>query len=205
MTELLQFDEATHTYTLGKQRLPSVSEIIRPVTSFDHIDPEVLARKTEIGRHAHKLCEWHDLKIKIDKASIDPAVEPYFTAYKKFCREMKPKWVNVETRDHHRLHHYAGTLDRLGWINKEAWLIDLKTVVTVSPTTGLQTAGYVAIHQSNLLGKVGAASQMLYPKRGALQLKDDGTYRLVEFTESLDWPTFLSLLNLWRWRTKNGV
>lgn len=203
MSETLHLDEDSHTYTLGKLRLPSVSEIIAPACSFDHVNPDVLERKSEIGRATHKLCEWHDLKMPIDKGSIDDSVKPYFEAYKKFCREMKPKWAMVETMDHHRQHGYAGTLDRLGWIGKEPWLIDLKTVVTVSPATALQTAGYVGIHLSTTPRTID--NKLAYPKRGALQLKPDGTYRLHEFTDAGDWAVFLSLLNWWRWRTKHGI
>lgn len=201
----LEFREESHTYWLGERELPSVSSILAPVVSFDGINPEVLERKSAIGKATHLLCEWHDLKVAIDKSSIDDAVLPYFEAYKRFCREVKPKWALVEVCDHHRTHGYAGTLDRLGWINKEPWQIDLKTVAQVSPATGLQTAAYSGIYASSTANVPVKDNPLANHKRGALQLKPDGSYRLIEFKDPADWPTFLSLLTIFNWRKKHGL
>lgn len=196
MTELI-LREADHTYWLGKQRIPSVSEIIKPVCNFDGIPVDVLERKSDIGKALHKLAEWHDrdgLK-SIDRKSIDPAVLPYFEAWRKFHRDMKPKWETIEHKQHSPAYGYAGTEDRFGTLLGETWEIDIKTVATVSPATGLQTAAYCGLR----FGMIGPV------RRGAVQLKPDGTYRLVEFTDRNDWPVFLSLLNLWKWKVRNGI
>lgn len=200
MTELILREE-DHTYWLGKQRFPSVSEIIKPVCNFDGVPVEILERKSAIGKATHLLAEWHDRKEKIDTKSIDDAVAPYFVAWKKFCKEMKPRWTKIEVRQHHPLHGYAGTLDRLGVLTAlgpEQWMIDIKTVATVSPATGLQTAAYVGLETPSAFGALGM-------QRGAVQLKNDGGYRLVRFNDLADWPTFMGLLSLHKWKVKNGI
>jgi hypothetical protein len=200
MSELILREE-DHTYWIGKQRFPSVSEIIKPVCNFDGVPVEILERKSAIGKAAHLLAEWHDRKEKIDTKSIDDAVAPYFAAWKKFCKEMKPRWSKIEVRQRHPIHCYAGTLDRLGVLTAlgpERWMIDIKTVATVSPATGLQTAAYVGL-------EVASQFDALCIKRGAVQLKNNGTYQLVPFDDPADWPTFMGLLSTHRWKVKHGI
>lgn len=192
--------EEDHTYWLGKRRIPSVSEVIQPVCNFDGVHVDILERKQEIGKNVHLLCEWFDLKKKIDARSIDPALKPYFEAYKDFVKKMKPKWTIVEKRDWHRTLGYAGTPDRYGHLQAmgmDRWMIDLKCVAKVSPATGLQTAAYCElVHQ---------AEPTTHARRAAVQLKPDGTWRFEEFTNTDDRRVFLSLLSLWNWRTKHGI
>lgn len=199
MTEALILRESDHTYWLGKRQFPSVSEVIRPVCNFDGIPVEVLERKSEIGRAVHSLTEWHDRREAIDKKTIHPEVLPYFEAWRKFTKEMKPKWSEIEVRKHHPVMGYAGTKDRRGVITAlgpETWIVDVKTVATVSKATGLQTAAYAGLDSGNLVPLT---------RRAAVQLKKDGTYRFEEFSDPADWPTFVSLLTLWKWKFKHGL
>lgn len=198
MSDELRLEEDDHTYWLGNRRIPSVSEIISPVCNFDGVPVEVLERKSEIGKAVHLLAEWHDKGIKIDKASIDKCVEPYFKAWKLFAKDMKPKWGVIEEMRHSD-HGFAGTVDRVGEVKllgPGEWIIDIKTVATVSPATGLQTAAY-----SKLWGGIYGS----ITRRAAVQLKKDGTYRVVQFSDPHDWPTFLGLLTTHKWRMKHGI
>lgn len=192
--------ESDHTYWLGAERFPSVSEIIKPVCNYGGVPEDVLERKSEIGRATHLFAEWHDTKVEFFANSVDPAVKPYLKAWKKFCAEMKPKWEEVERKRHHPVHRFAGTNDRIGIINGKRWLIDIKTVATISPATGLQTAAYQKLYEYGLVDHESGID-----KRAAVQLKNDGTYRLVEFFDKADWPTFLSLLTIHYWSKKHGV
>ena len=191
----LFLNEEDHTYWLMGQRFPSVSEIISPVCSYDGVPVEVLERKSAIGKALHTLSEWHDrdgLK-SIDRKSIDPAVAPYFEGWRKFMREMKPKWELIEHRKASTGLGFAGTLDRYGCFLGERWMIDIKTVASVRNATGLQLAGYCVLQGVN--NSV---------KRGAVQLTPDGKYKLHEFKDPLDYTVFLGLLSVTKWRIRNG-
>lgn len=189
----LQFDEASHTYTLGGKVLPSVTSILSMVSDYGDISPEVLARKATLGHQVHESCQ---LLIENDLdegwlAENLPEVVPYVDGFKKFCADLSPRFIRVEQRLHHARLHYAGTLDLVAEILSNDWLIDIKTTVEIKPVAGLQTAAYNA----------------MLPKpakhRGVLQLKADGSYKLREFEDPSDWVVFQSLLNVHNWKSKN--
>lgn len=195
------FRKEDHSYWLGDKRVPGVSEILSQqlggagtLQDFSMIDPAVLQRKIEIGRAVHLLAEWYDLGEDIDPDSIDPACAGYFNGWRRFCAEMRPQFdlAAIEQPVYSPL-GFAGTPDRPRTvIDGTRWTIDIKTVVAVSPVTGLQTAAYAELCQDRS------------SRRGAVQLTDDGNYRLHEFTDPADWPTFLSLLTVHNWRKNHG-
>lgn len=198
MSLILREDD--HTYWLGYRRLPSVSEIIRPVCNYDGIREDVLERKSDIGRATHLLCEWHDKRVKIDPKSIDDEVRPYFSAWKDFTRVMKPKWLVIEEMRSDVTQQYAGTMDRFGIINGAMWLIDIKTVAKLQPATGLQTAAY-----TNLLTCEERTAQTGLLRRGAVKLNKNGKWEMLEYKNPRDLTVFMGLLALTNWRIENGI
>jgi hypothetical protein len=195
----LEFDEASHIYRVAGAVIPSVTQILRPLFDFRMIDPAVLQAKAEIGTAVHRAAELLD-NDDLDEESDDgrAALEPiagYLDGYKKFKAEKRPMVIENETRLYHPLHKFAGTCDRVYQMDGERVIVDLKTTAAMSPAVGVQLAAYDELFRAN-----GSTKNRM--KRFALQLKSNGTYKLYEFSEYGDWPTFLSLLTIFRWRDR---
>ena len=64
MTDLnfgnMVFDEVAHAYFLDGKQLPSVTQLLKFVVSFDFVPPDVLEAKRQLGVAVHKACELLD-------------------------------------------------------------------------------------------------------------------------------------------------
>lgn len=187
MTELgVTFDEASHTYWCGSQRIPGVTEVLRPLVNFDRVPPAVLAAKADLGRRVHFAAQLHD-EDDLDEASIEPDVLPYLEAYRRFLAETGAVIVNNEARVFSPVYRYAGTLDRVLLLNGQHWMVDLKTSLVTPATVGPQTAAYLR-----------ALDNPAVTHRAALRLRPDGTYRLDPLTDPNDFSLFLACLTIHR-------
>lgn len=186
MIDALTFDADSHTYRVGGQVVPSVTQLLEKLHSFAGVPRDVLAAAAERGTAVHIACEYHDTG-GVDEESIDPAIRGYVAAYLRFLGDVRPKWMAVEQRVFHRPLRYAGTLDRAGQIDGRPWIVDLKTGATSHPVWGMQTAAYAQ------------AAGMPTANRGTVQLAADGTYRFREWKDPTDWPAFASLVTLHNW------
>ena len=185
-SDTLAFDEKTHTYLLNGEVLPSVTTIIKETglagDSSWTPDPWYLTRGTLVHQ-ATALLDRGDL----DEASVDPQIEPYLAAYRRFLKETAfvPEVIEVP-RFNPKL-RYAGTPDRIGKLGGEGILIDLKTGTSRPRWHRLQTAGYVLLSSEHP------------QKRASLHLAGDGGYSLVEHTDSNDAQVFLGSLEVYKW------
>ena len=189
----LQFNEATHTYTLGGQVIPGVTSVMQSggLVDLSMVDPDVLEAKSQLGKAVHLATHLDDLG-NLDEQSVDELAMGYVQAYRKWRRE---SGAVIPLSEHMALnlkHRYAGTLDLLVSINGEEWLIDKKTSSQIHRAAGVQTAAYE--EALNLGRRV---------RRGALQLKPDGTYRLHEFTSPRDFVVFQACLLIHRFKQEN--
>lgn len=201
MDEVLDFpvlDEATHTYTVKGVVIPGVTTVIKPLINYDNIPSHVLEWKRGLGVAVHKACELYDMG-KLDKNSIDPAVEMYLNAWMRFLRETKFQIETLESVVYHKGYRYAGTNDRTGILNGNRCVIDLKTTAQLSPAVGVQTAAYMAAENERLV-----ISPFQLTHRFGLQLKPDGSYRLQEYKDISDFSTFLGCLQIYNWRARHG-
>jgi len=85
----LTFVEETHEYFLDGERLPSVSEIKSPLTNFDMVKPEVLARASAFGTACHSMVELY-LAGTLDFSALDEGLYGPLEAFEKFLAEKKP-------------------------------------------------------------------------------------------------------------------
>lgn len=192
----LTFDEAKHEYRFDGRVVPSVTQVLKPLYSFDHIPPEVLERKRNLGTAVHKAIEL-DLANDLDHASLVEAVLPYFQAWQRFNADFAPRNAQSEVRVY-STHGYAGTVDLICESpDQRLWVLDFKTSTDVGPAVALQTAAYAEAYNNMGL-------DLRTPQRGAIHLKPDGTYKLYPYTDRKDWPTFLACLTLHNWRKNNG-
>lgn len=186
-TMKLDFDPEKHEYRLDGELVPSVTELLKPLTSagYANINPEVLRQAALRGTAVHEACEAIDYGL--DPEDISPDIVPYLDAYCAFLRDYKPEWYGIEDMvygdwvDSWGSIDYAGTIDRWGVIDGELAVLDIKTVATPNHRqkvcTAIQCYAYgSAVH---VCGK----NPKKIDRHFALYLKKDGTYTLVNLTE----------------------
>lgn len=186
----LAFNAESHTYTLDGRALPSVTQVLDPLNELDGVPRDVLAAATEFGTHVHLACDLHDAG-RLDRAALDPALEPYLCAWERFLAEADACVIESELRVHHPL-GFAGTVDKIIMWRGKHHVLDIKSGTTVPRTWRPQTAAYrEAVLQQRL-----ACSTVRY----CVHLRGDGTYVLHKSNDPADWSVFVSALNLYRWR-----
>lgn len=188
MADVLTFNEEMHEYRLGDRVLPSVTTILKPMSVYELVPPNILEAAREFGTHVHKMVELEILGL-LDEGSLDPALAPYLTGWRKFLRDSGYRVVASEMRLHHPRLGFAGTLDLLLERKYRRCQMDIKSGI-VPRTVGPQTAAY------DQLLMAGPNKGRSLP-RFCLQLKP-GDYEVTALTNPADWPNFLSCLNLWK-------
>lgn len=196
MTSRLQFDAETHTYRLGDVVLPSVSDIIRPLTNLGGIPKGTLEFARDRGTAVHRACELLDLEElgldELDRSTLDDRILPYLSGYEKFRKDYKVEWTAIEEPEYSPLMLFAGTPDRRGvWRDKTEIIIDIKATAKLSPIVQVQLSGYdlMSIKKVEELWSV--------------RLLNDGGY--VRTVHPAAHSTFISCLNIFRWRQKNSA
>jgi len=153
----------------------------------------------ERGSAVHKACYLADGD-ELDESSLDPRIVGYLEAYRRFRTEcnFRPRWREHEVVS--RRWQYAGRLDLAGSLvmrhetSPRLAVLDIKTG-HAGPQTGVQLAAYGRA----LIELIGQAAS-----RYALELREDGTYRLVPYTDPADWSVFLAALTVTQWRKAHG-
>ena len=186
----LTFDHETHIYRVDGAVVPSVTQILKPLSDFSGIPPQVLEAKRDLGTRVHEACHYFD-EDDLDEDTIDADVEPYLDAWIKFKKQSGARVLMCETRLFEPVLRFAGTMDRVLLLNGEHWLVDLKTSFSLPHAVGPQTAGYLR-----------ALMDPTVTRRGALRLRNDGSYRLDALTEPNDWAVFMACLTLHRFITR---
>jgi hypothetical protein len=192
---MLHFDPATHTYTHGGERIPSVTQILDMISDLDSIPSHILKHAAARGDAVHFACELHD-RDDLAWETLEAELVPYVEAWIKFRQQTGFVPDKIEHRMFHPALRYAGTLDRTGTMGGKHVLIDLKAVVAVYPTTGPQLAAY-----EQLLKATEPDCPPL--ERFAVQLKKDGNYKLHPYADRADYSVFVSALTLWKWANRN--
>lgn len=192
---MLTFDAAKHEYRWDGNRVPSVTQVLKPLTDYSMVDAETLERARAEGVAIHKMVELYE---RDDLGQLPAWLEPYIAAWMKFKAEMKFRACCSEAQVYHPTFGYAGTYDLDGHMGNDTALVDLKRSFMAGPAIGLQLAAYLAASEAQ-------NGEMKRARRFALQLRPDGTYRLQEFTDKTDFQTFLAALTLWKWRAKHGA
>lgn len=193
---MLHFDAASHTYTIGGERLPSVTQVLEMLTDLDQIPAQKLRYAAERGDAVHYGCELHD-RDELDWDTLEAELAPYVEAWIKFRRQTGFVPDKIEHRMFHPAMRFAGTLDRTGILYDLPTVLDIKAVVKTYPSTGPQLAAY-----ETLLRATEPDGPKAY-QRYAVQLCKDGTYRLHHYKDPADFGVFVSALTLWKWAERN--
>ncbi len=178
----LTFDETTHTYRWGGRIVPSVTQVLADLKDWSVIPRDRLARAQREGVAIHKMVEWH-LQGTLDVDGLPEWIRPRHRALLRFLDEHELIVSRQETPLYHEQYRYAGTFDIEAKLDGFDALIDVKRSLYGGRITGLQLAAYARL-----------SSPDLRRRRFALQLKDDGTYSLPEFSNPADWGVFLACL-----------
>jgi hypothetical protein len=193
---MIHFDADSHTYTLDGQRLPSVTEVLKPLSDIEYrcVDKAVMERAATLGKAVHKLIEL-DLGAELDEDGLDDALRPYLAQWRAFRALSGFDALLSEQAVHSAKYGYAGTLDLFGTLNGRHVLIDAKRTAAVPRTAGPQTAGYeIALRESS-----GNAKWLAQPiHRYALHLTPE-RWTLVPFKDPSDSRVYLSALTLHNW------
>lgn len=165
--EGLEFDEVHHIYTLDGLIIPSVSNILEPLSAvkYERVDSRTLERAATRGTSVHNGIEnW----IKFGIEDVPEEHEGYFEAFLKWWNANNPTVIASELRMYHKFLRYGGTCDLLCLIEDKLALIDFKTTYAVSDMTcSVQLEGY---------GQALATHGVKVDRKLILHLKKDGTY-----------------------------
>lgn len=212
------FDEASHTYRLDGQRLPSVTEILAPIKQdFAMVNREVLEAKRLLGTAVHLACELDD-QGELDDDFTEPAVMAYVQAWRKFRADTGAAIVMNEQRLYHPTLRFAGTLDRLAYLRMKGeeqpstWLLDIKTSADPHPSYGVQLAGYRMLlagqeEAGPLSVAMGEAFRRIgldHIKRATVHLDVSGHYRFHQYQDHNDEATFMACLAIHRFKEKHA-
>lgn len=189
------FDEESHVYRLGDRVLPSVTQVIGFLTDLSRVPPDVLERKRLFGRAVHLACELDDAG-ELDESSTHPAVMTRVVAWRQALQALDARVVLAEgaMRGYHPRLMFAGTPDRLICVGgREHWLVDLKTSDDAYRSWGVQLAGYqlLLLEREDVPG---------IQKRVAVQLFDDGDFKVVPYRNPNDELCFRACLSIYQWK-----
>lgn len=183
---MLEFDTTSHTYVLGGEKLPSVSEVIRYLARevYEGVDQSVMDRAAERGTAVHIATQQLD---ESGACEIDNRYVGYVEAYAQFRRDHDVTWTAIERPLADPTAGYAGTIDRAGIVDGALCVLDIKTSGAIKKTlVKAQLNGYRNLYEVNGLGR---------PERLlCLQLREDGKYRLYDV--ALDMSEFEACLLL---------
>lgn len=197
---MLTFDEARHEYRFNGVVVPGVTSLLRQLHSFAGVPLDVLDRARDRGKDVHLACQLFDEDDLDEEAlqRLDPEVFGYFEGWKRFMRDCEPNWTAIEQPVFHKLLRYAGTPDRFGsltWAGGpvEEAQVDIKTSQQSHPVWGIQTAAY------------NHAAGTPHRLRLTVQLRPDGTYKILPWIDPQDWPVFVSLTTLRTWKERHRL
>ena len=140
------------------------------------------------GSYVHKAIHLWDIG-QLDESTVDPVIEPYLEAWKKFLVESKFEVIDSEVRLYSEIHQFTGMPDKVGLLNNKPTIADAKSG-GIEPWVALQLAGYEILKGNSY-------------KRIAIRLQPDGKYNLKEFTNRYDRQIFLSALSCYHWKQNN--
>lgn len=183
----IDFDDEKHLYTLRGMMLPSVTQIMKPMSLmlYSNVNDATLYEAADRGTRAHAQVE---AIVKYGVEEFDEDTEGYIRAFQAFQENYNKKWLASEYRTYHKLMRYAGTIDLIAdaCADGEVDVIDIKT-----------TAQF---HRAMLQTQLGAYAQALkswgVKVNGVygLQLLKDGQYRFERLEE--DYSTFLHCMGI---------
>ena len=175
---MIEFEPKKHVYTLEGKEIPSVSEITRFLSRevYKDADQAAMDIAADRGTRVHKACE------ELDREGLacgDYDIEGYVRAYGKFLNEHDVKWEMIEKPVYSKYLWIAGTVDRYGLVDGEPTILDIKTTKTISGKHKVQYGAQLDFYKLMIKDAPDTAKEVI------LQLREDGTYKMIEIKEHL--------------------
>ncbi len=182
----LKFDDEHHIYRLDGVIIPSVSNIMEPLSEAKYagISERTLAKAAEKGTSVHNSIENF---IKFGIEDVNPEHRGFFDGFLKWWEKDQPVLVGSECRVYHRILQYGGTVDLLAYIRGKLTLVDFKSTYALSDMTcGVQLEAYA---------QALASHGIHVEQKKILQLKKDGnnSERSYQANDPTRWRVFGSL------------
>ena len=185
----ITFSEERHEYKIDGQIVLSVTQVLKAAKLID--DTWYTKKSCQRGIDIHDITALIDSGITEFESYRNHEYYGYLEAWEKFKDDTKFEAHQIEYIVGHKDYRYAGTLDRLGMMNNEYVIIDIKTGQP-SKVHGLQLTGYEeCINNTHIVGNL---------KLVCVHLKINGTYNMIEYKNEIN--VFLSALNIARWYSK---
>ena len=206
MTHDIAFFEDEHKYLVDGEEVPSVTTILNYMSDVEYggINKAVLDQASRRGSLVHEYTELIDCDADPDEVEYE--VLGYLKAYKQFLHDYKPDWWHIEKILYNESVGYIGTADRIGTIDGEISIVDIKTLASPSKmakfTVSSQTIAYRRAYIDMLLADKKLPTQTIH--RYALYLGKDGDYNLVDLCEYdmkygyNSWGMFLACWELYK-------
>ena len=197
----IRYEDSTHTYWIDGVRVPSITQALKVATydDFDHVRPDVLARKAEQGTALAKMIEeYADGTFDETLERYDLDLLPDFDAFVEWHEKERGEIICCETIVASARYGYAGRLDLVYRLRDHGpSMIDTKRTYSPPASGGPQTAAQVQAFFET--------SGACYPAmpRYLLHIKD-GRCTLVPQRNQDDLKVFLAALTVTKWRMKHG-
>lgn len=188
--QVFTFDAQAHVYYLDGVRIPGVTTILKEAGLVPNYGG--FGQAQHRGLHVHSACEFLDLN-DLDWSSVYPEYQDYVRAYQRFLEESGFKPELIEFQGFHPGYRFAGTLDRVGQMNGERWVLDIKTG-GAAEWHHLQTAGYQLLRE-----------EWSEYRRGSVYLNENGSYNFKEHDDPSDGQVFLAALALFHWKANHKI
>jgi hypothetical protein len=194
----LSFDPDRHEYRWKGQLIPSCTGILRSagLVNFDGVHPKTLQDKADLGQVVHEATALWEVD-NLDDSQLTEYERGYFQAYVNFFEQRKPIWLWRERPASAELHgmRYGFTADRVGWLDGELTVAEIKCTCKVEKSHGPQLAAQAA--------GIPLPKSVFYPngiQRWEIHLAPDATYKPVPFTKPTDLSAFKWALALEYWK-----
>lgn len=189
---MLIFNPENHEYRLYDKVVPSVTQALNIMSDeiYANVSENVMRVAADRGSKVHKACELWD-QGELDEEQLDPILRPYLEGWKKFLKETGFQVKFNESKVWSVTNSYAGTLDRVGDLNNKVALVDIKARARLTDETGPQLAAYKAAFEE-------INKKIRIRERWAVNLKNNGTYQMKQYTDREDYKDFLACLRLYR-------
>ena len=196
---MIEFKTETHEYFVDSIKKPCVSDILAGAGLIDlsFINKIKLQKASKFGKAIHLACQLWDLN-KLDMSSVSAPLIPYLNNWKKFVKDYNILHFakeNIERIIYSKIWDYAGTLDRVAFIDNKKIIIDIKSG-SLYPTTAIQLAGYSLAYTE--------MTKIIINQRWIVQLNKK-SYKVTECKEQSDESVFIGAVQVYKYKLKNNL
>lgn len=192
------FEYQDDTTAKGYFSWSQVATLLDP--SYEEAPEWRLAKAAERGTAVHYLAAFLIGSIHgfCDPPTIEPGMEGYAEAVKKFAIDYQVRPKLVEVPSHHPLYPLAGTLDMLAWVTPPQKPVEVLAVLDYK--SGVKNKIHriqCGVYRTFVDYKEATASFLVY-------LRPDGTYEVASpKLQPADFPAVLNAVQILTWRVGN--